>query len=139
PPPSRAADVMREPLHLLRESGGSHCGYDVPPSQIGWPAMIYVGETDAQARAEFEPHFWYLAKKGLRLPREYMFPPGHTSVESQLRPSHVKRKFISLLSSWQEAEEWTYAIVGSAETVRQKLREGIKAAGCGIIQGIFQV
>jgi hypothetical protein len=40
---------------------------------------------------------------------------------------------------WQEAEEGTYAIVGSAETVRQKLREGIKAAGCGIIQGIFQV
>jgi hypothetical protein len=42
--------------------------------------MIYVGETD-------------------RRPRECMFPPGHTSVESQLRPSHVKRKFISLLSS----------------------------------------
>ena len=34
-----------------------------------------------------------------RRPRECMFPPGHTSVESQLRPSHVKRKFISLLSS----------------------------------------
>jgi hypothetical protein len=25
------------------------------------------------------------------------------------------------------------------ETVRQKLREGIRASGCGIIQGIFQV
>jgi alkanesulfonate monooxygenase SsuD/methylene tetrahydromethanopterin reductase-like flavin-dependent oxidoreductase (luciferase family) len=32
-----------------------------------------------------------------------------------------------------------HAIVGSPETVRQKLREGIKAAGCGILQGIFQV
>jgi alkanesulfonate monooxygenase SsuD/methylene tetrahydromethanopterin reductase-like flavin-dependent oxidoreductase (luciferase family) len=132
-------DVMKEHFEMLREYAATHCGYDVPPAQIGWPAMIYVGETDRQAREEFEPHFWYLAKKGLRLPREYMFPPGHTSVESQLRPSHVKRKFISLLSSWQEAEEGTYAIVGSAETVRQKLREGIKAAGCGIIQGIFQV
>ena len=68
-----------------------------------------------------------------------MFPPGHTSVESQLRPGHAKRKFISLLSSWKEAEEGGYAIVGSPETVRQKMREGIKAAGCGIIQGIFQV
>jgi alkanesulfonate monooxygenase SsuD/methylene tetrahydromethanopterin reductase-like flavin-dependent oxidoreductase (luciferase family) len=132
-------DVMKEHFEMLREYAATHCGYDVPPAQIGWPAMIYVGETDRQAREEFEPHFWYLAKKGLRLPREYMFPPGHTSVESQLRPSHVKRKFISLLSSWREAEEGTYAIVGSAETVRQKLREGIKAAGCGIIQGIFQV
>jgi alkanesulfonate monooxygenase SsuD/methylene tetrahydromethanopterin reductase-like flavin-dependent oxidoreductase (luciferase family) len=101
--------------------------------------MIYVAETDKQAREEFEPHFWYIAKKGLRLPREYMFPPGHTSVESLMRPGNVKRKFISLLSSWQEAEEGGYAIVGSPETVRQKLREGIKAAGCGILQGIFQV
>ena len=46
---------------------------------------------------------------------------------------------ISLLSSWKEAEEGGYAIVGSPETMRQKLREGIKAAGCGILQGIFQV
>ena len=68
-----------------------------------------------------------------------MFPPGHTSVESQLRPGHAKRKFISLLSSWQEAEDGGYAIVGSPATVRQKLAEGIKQAGCGILQGIFQV
>jgi hypothetical protein len=38
--------------------------------------MIYVAETDRQAREEFEPHFWYLARKGLRLPREYIFPPA---------------------------------------------------------------
>jgi alkanesulfonate monooxygenase SsuD/methylene tetrahydromethanopterin reductase-like flavin-dependent oxidoreductase (luciferase family) len=101
--------------------------------------MIYVAETDEQARREFEPHFWYLAKKLLRLPREYMFPPGHTSIQSQLRPGHAKRKFISLLSSWKEAEDGLYAIVGSPETVRQKMREGIKQTGCGIIQGIFQV
>jgi alkanesulfonate monooxygenase SsuD/methylene tetrahydromethanopterin reductase-like flavin-dependent oxidoreductase (luciferase family) len=132
-------EVMKEHFDMLREYAATHCGYDVPPSQIGWPAMIYVAETDKQAREEFEPHFWYIAKKGLRLPREYMFPPGHTSVESLMRPGNVKRKFISLLSSWQEAEEGGYAIVGSPETVRQKLREGIKAAGCGILQGIFQV
>jgi alkanesulfonate monooxygenase SsuD/methylene tetrahydromethanopterin reductase-like flavin-dependent oxidoreductase (luciferase family) len=130
---------MKEHFDMLREYAATHCGYDVPPSQIGWPAMIYVAETDTQAREEFEPHFWYIAKKGLRLPREYMFPPGHTSVESLMRPGNVKRKFISLLSSWTEAEEGGYAIVGSPETVRQKLREGIKAAGCGILQGIFQV
>jgi alkanesulfonate monooxygenase SsuD/methylene tetrahydromethanopterin reductase-like flavin-dependent oxidoreductase (luciferase family) len=60
-------------------------------------------------------------------------------VESKLRPGHAKRRFISLLTSSKEAEDGLYAIVGSPETVRQKLREGIKAAGCGIIQGIFQV
>ena len=40
---------------MLREYAATHCGYDVPPSQIGWPAMIYVAETDKQAREEFEP------------------------------------------------------------------------------------
>jgi alkanesulfonate monooxygenase SsuD/methylene tetrahydromethanopterin reductase-like flavin-dependent oxidoreductase (luciferase family) len=132
-------EVMREHFDALREYAASNCGYEVPPEQVGWPCLLYVAETDARARQEFEPHFWYLAKKLLRLPREYMFPPGHTSVESQLRPGHAKRKFITLLSSWKEAEDGLYAIVGSPDTVRQKLREGIKASGCGIIQGIFQV
>jgi hypothetical protein len=38
---------------------------------VGWPAFIYVAETDEQARKEFEEPFWYLAKKLLRMPREY--------------------------------------------------------------------
>ena len=121
--------VAKWHFEMLREYAATHCDYDVPPAQIGWPAMIYVGETDRQAREEFEPHFWYLAKKGLRLPREYMFPPGHTSVESQLRPSHVKRKFISLLSSWQEAEEGTYAIVGSMPHEPDDVQHGAIRAG----------
>src|SRR5260370_2200485 len=91
--------------------------------------MIYGGETDRQAREEFERNFWYLAKKGLRLPRECMFPPGHTSAESQLRPSHMKRKFISLLSSWQEAEEGTYAIVGSMPHEPDDAQHGAIHAG----------
>jgi len=132
-------EVMKEHFDLLREHAATALGEEVPPERIGWPCMIYVAETDEQARREFEPHFWYLARKLLRLPREYMFPPGHTSVESLLRPGHARRKFISLLSSWKEAEDGLYAIVGSPETVRQKMREGIEAAGCGIIQGIFQV
>ena len=86
--------------------------------------MIYVAETDAQARREFEPHFWFLAKKLLRLPREYMFPPGHTSIESQLRPGHAKRKFISLISSWQEVEDGLYAIVGSPPPCARRCARG---------------
>ena len=132
-------DVMKEHFDLLREYSATNLGEEVPPERIGWPCMIYVAETDEQARREFEPHFWYLAKKLLRLPREYMFPPGHTSIESQLAPSHKRRRFITLLQSWKEVEDGLYAIVGSPETVRQKMRECIKASGCGIIQGIFQV
>jgi alkanesulfonate monooxygenase SsuD/methylene tetrahydromethanopterin reductase-like flavin-dependent oxidoreductase (luciferase family) len=131
--------VMKEHFDVLKEYAWTQLNYEVPPAQMGWPAMIYVAETDAQAREEFEPHFWYLARKGLRIPREYMFPPGHTSVESLLRVSGPRRKFINALSSWDEADEGLYAVVGSPATVRDKMREAIKQVGCGIVQGIFQV
>jgi alkanesulfonate monooxygenase SsuD/methylene tetrahydromethanopterin reductase-like flavin-dependent oxidoreductase (luciferase family) len=100
---------------------------------------VYVAETDEQARREFEPHFWYLAKKGLRMPREFMYPPGHTSVESLMRVTGPKRKFVTALTSWSEVEEGMYAVVGSPATVLERMRGVLKETGCGIVQGIFQV
>src|SRR5438876_620327 len=131
--------VMMEHYDQLREHAAGQLGYEVPPAQLGWPVIVYVAETDEQARAEFEPHFWYLAKKGLRMPRELMYPPGHTSVESLLRVAGPKRKIVTALTSWREVEEGLDAVVGSAATVRDRMREALKQAGCGIVQGIFQV
>jgi alkanesulfonate monooxygenase SsuD/methylene tetrahydromethanopterin reductase-like flavin-dependent oxidoreductase (luciferase family) len=131
--------VMKEHYDLLREYAAGHLGYEVPPGQLGWPVIVYVADTDEQARREFEPHFWYLVKKGLRLPRELMYPPGHTSVESLLRVAGPKRKFVTALTSWGEVEEGLYAVVGSPATVRDRMREALKQTGCGIVQGIFQV
>jgi alkanesulfonate monooxygenase SsuD/methylene tetrahydromethanopterin reductase-like flavin-dependent oxidoreductase (luciferase family) len=111
----------------------------VPPAQIGWPVIVYVAENDARAREEFEPCFWYLAKKCLRMPREFMFPPGHTSVESLTRVAGPKRKFITQLTWWNVVEEGLFAVVGSPATVRDKMREALKQTGCGIVQGIFQL
>lgn len=39
------------------------------------------------------------------MPREYMFPPGHTSVASLTRVTGSKRKFATMPTSWDEAEE----------------------------------
>jgi alkanesulfonate monooxygenase SsuD/methylene tetrahydromethanopterin reductase-like flavin-dependent oxidoreductase (luciferase family) len=131
--------TMKEHFDVLREYSSTKLGWDVAPSHVGWPALIYVGETDSQARAELEPHFWYLAKKGLRLPREYMFPPGHTSVESLTRVAGPRRKYMNTLASWDEVDEGLYAIYGSPATVRDRMKECIKAAGCGIVMCIFQI
>ena len=35
-------------------------------SQIGWGIGIYVGETDEEARREYEPHYWYYARNLLK-------------------------------------------------------------------------
>jgi len=73
------------------------------------------------------------------MPREFMFPPGHTSVESLMRVAGPKRRFVTALTSWSEVEEGGYAVVGSPATVRDRMREVLKQTGCGIVQGIFQV
>ena len=67
------------------QQGGLHA-----PTRARWAGacQIYVAETDKQAREEFEPHFWYLAKKLLRLPLKYMFPPEPHQWSPKLRPCH---------------------------------------------------
>jgi len=137
--PFSPIQVMKEHYDTLREYSATALGEEVPPERLGWPVIVYVADTDEQARREFEPHFWYLARKCLRMPREYMFPPGHTSVESLTRVTGTKRKFVTMLTSWDEVEEGMYAVVGSPATVREKMREALKLTGCGIVQGIFQV
>ena len=132
-------DTMKEHFDLLREYSSTKLGRQTPPSHVGWPALIHVADTDAQAREEVEPAFWYLAKKGLRLPREYMFPPGHTSVESLTRVAGPKRKYMNTLSTWDEVDEGRFVVYGSPATVRDRMKECIKAAGCGIVTCIFQI
>jgi alkanesulfonate monooxygenase SsuD/methylene tetrahydromethanopterin reductase-like flavin-dependent oxidoreductase (luciferase family) len=55
-------------------------GYTYEPRQAGWLEPIYVAETDEQARTEYEPHFWYWARK--LLPGIEISPPGYTSLRS---------------------------------------------------------
>jgi alkanesulfonate monooxygenase SsuD/methylene tetrahydromethanopterin reductase-like flavin-dependent oxidoreductase (luciferase family) len=131
--------VVQNHFDTLRAYAWEKCNYEVSPQQVGWPAFIYVAETDEQARKEFEEPVWYLAKKLLRMPREYMFPPGHTSVSSLLRVAGQERRFITTLTSWQEIEEGQYVICGSPKTVLQKLREGIKSLNCRILLTSFQL
>ena len=55
-------------------------GYTYEPRQAGWLEPIYVAETDEQARAEYEPHFWYWARKLL---------PGHRDQPARLHVAAV--------------------------------------------------
>ena len=72
----RVFDQFREACHKA--------GYTAAPEQMGWGVPIYVAETDAQARSEFEPHFWYFIKNLLK--NITLAPPGYTS--AALRPGH---------------------------------------------------
>jgi alkanesulfonate monooxygenase SsuD/methylene tetrahydromethanopterin reductase-like flavin-dependent oxidoreductase (luciferase family) len=67
-------------------------------------------------------------------------PPGHTSISSVL--GMMQRRLESRpgnLSTWKEVDDAGYVIVGSPETVRQRLEEYAKKVGFGLLIANFSV
>ena len=123
-------DVFRRVFSTFREAC-EKAGYTAKPEQMGWGVPIYVAETDAQARKEFEPHFWYFVRnllKGISIT-----PPGYTSPQSAAAILKNHHLFLSQKKTWAEVEDGVYAIVGSPETVRQKLAHYQKELGVGVV------
>jgi alkanesulfonate monooxygenase SsuD/methylene tetrahydromethanopterin reductase-like flavin-dependent oxidoreductase (luciferase family) len=102
-------------------------GYQASADQLAWSNSIYVAETDAQALREAKPHLEAMANSFLKMPIEMLLPPGYTSNESMKRIRAAK-----VVGKPQTAEgliEQGVVIVGSPETVRQKLAEFQELAG----------
>ena len=118
----------------------SKAGYTVRHTQIGWGIGIYVSDTDEQARREYEPHYWYYARNLLKQPVQLSMPPGHTLIASVM--GMMKRRLESRpsnLSTWKEVDDAGYVIVGSPETVRQRLEDYAKKVGFGLLIANFSV
>jgi alkanesulfonate monooxygenase SsuD/methylene tetrahydromethanopterin reductase-like flavin-dependent oxidoreductase (luciferase family) len=123
-------DVFRRVFAQFREAC-TRAGYTADPEQMGWGVPIYVAETDRKAREEFEPHFWYFVRnlmKGIGTT-----PPGYTSAKSAAAILKNQKYFLYAQKTWDDVEKGVYAIVGSPETVRQKLAQYQKELGCGVV------
>ena len=123
-------DTFKRVFGLFREACNK-AGYEAKPEQMGWGVPIYVAETDRQAREEFEPHFWYFTRnllKGIGLA-----PPGYTSARSAAAIIRNRHTFLYEQKTWDDVEKGVYAIVGSPETVRQKLTHYQREIGAGVI------
>ncbi|HVP27582.1 MAG TPA: LLM class flavin-dependent oxidoreductase [Myxococcota bacterium] len=115
-------------------------GYRAHPEQMGLLMPIYVAETDARAREQYERHFWYFKNK--LIPGLTLSPPGYTSVKSALRifkSLQDGKTFINHCETWQDVEKGCFAIVGSPETVAEKIIEHCRDIGCGNMLGLFQL
>ena len=115
-------------------------GYSAHPEQMGLLMPIYVAETDSKARQEFEQHFWYFKNK--LIPGLTLSPPGYTSVKSALRVFKALKDgktFINSCETWDDVEKGCFAVVGSPETVADKLIEHASEIGCGNLLGLFQL
>ena len=123
-------DIFKRVFAQFREAC-QKAGYEAHPEQMGWGVPIYVAETDKQAREEFEPGFWYFIRnllKGIGTS-----PPGYTSPRSAIAILKNQDKFLAVQKTWDDIEKGVFAIVGSPQTVRQKLEECQKKLGAGVV------
>jgi len=128
--------VFERMFKMFREACQKE-GYEADPLQMGWLVPIFVAETDAEARAQYEEHFWYFVKR--LLPGITISPPGYTSLRSYENMMKGMGSFMASLENWEQVVEGQYAIVGSPETVTQKLTENLERLGAGNLLGLFQL
>jgi alkanesulfonate monooxygenase SsuD/methylene tetrahydromethanopterin reductase-like flavin-dependent oxidoreductase (luciferase family) len=132
-------ELRRQSAEYFRECC-EKAGYSARHEQIGWGIGIYVAETDAQARREYESHFWYYARNLLKTPAPLSLPPGHTSLPTTISMAERRqRSRPGGLSTWEEVEKGGYVVVGSPETVHQRLEEYAKRVGFGLLVANFSV
>ncbi|CAO5257690.1 LLM class flavin-dependent oxidoreductase [Frankia sp. AgKG'84/4] len=112
-------------------------GRDPAPENLGLLLPIYVAESDAAARAEYEEHLWYFARKLLN--GVQIVPPGYQSVQSAVRLMENASKYLLGVSDWETVVSGSYAIVGSPDTVAEKLADLIRRLGVGNLLGLFQL
>jgi alkanesulfonate monooxygenase SsuD/methylene tetrahydromethanopterin reductase-like flavin-dependent oxidoreductase (luciferase family) len=123
-------DVFKQVFSQFREAC-EKAGYTAKPEQMGWGVPIYVAETDKQAREEFQPHSEYFRKnllKGIGIA-----PPGYTSAKSAAAIVKNRPLFLSEQKTWDDIEKGVFSIVGSPQTVRQKLAHYQKELGVGVV------
>jgi len=113
-------------------------GYEASPKQLAAAIPTYVAETDEQARREAKPHLMWLFQNGLKIPPYHWFPPGYTSKKSfkNMLAAKVKHNIKDHWElTWDELLEQRYVIVGSPDTVIERLSEFTDDLGAGIVLG----
>lgn len=129
-------DFFQKNFDAFRTACQKH-GYTADSSQLGWLVPIYVAETDEQAWAEYEPHLWYFVRNLLR--GLVVLPPGYTSYRSIAAINKALADFLGTVQTREQVEQGAYALVGSPETVRDRLRDYAQRLGVGNLLGLFQL
>lgn len=96
-------------------------------------AHVYVAETDKIARQEAEAHVMSLLQNSLGSPFHDSFPPGHVTIPSlrgMAAGGGYRSKDVSK-TTYEEALESGQFIVGSPETVAERIEEITTAMGAG--------
>ena len=129
-------DVFDRTFGMFRDACERE-GYEYDPIQAGWLTPIYVAETDAEAREQYEKHFWYFVRR--LLPGINVSPPGYTSLRSIRGMLKGIGTFAINLKTWDEVMEGQYVAIGSPSTVLEMLEANLERLGTGNLLGLFQL
>ena len=129
-------DVFDRTFGMFRDACERE-GYEYDPIQAGWLTPIYVAETDAEAREQYEKHFWYFVRR--LLPGINVSPPGYTSLRSIQGILKGIGTFAINLKTWDEVMEGQYVAIGSPSTVLEMLEANLERLGTGNLLGLFQL
>ncbi|HEV2778597.1 MAG TPA: LLM class flavin-dependent oxidoreductase [Actinophytocola sp.] len=132
--PSR---VVRRWFDTYRQAAGE-LGYVPHPEKIGLSIPIYVAETDERAHREARPHLMWLFHRGLKQGPEIMFPPGYMTQSSMRGLLMAGMKPFPELT-YEEIISEGYAIVGSPDSVANRIGELQEELGFGLIIGLFSI
>ena len=113
-------------------------GYEPRPEQLAFCVGTYVAETDEKAHAEAKDHIMWLFHNGLKIPDYHWFPPGYVTGRSLRGMLMGKAKFNMKPHTeltYQELLDEQYVIVGSPQTVAEKLAIYTEELGAGIHVG----
>ena len=102
-------------------------GYQASPDQLAWSNTIYVADTDKKAMREAKPHLEALVNYLLKMPTDMLLPPGYSDTASMKRIRAVK--VTGKTTTIDDLVKSGVVIIGSPETVREKLAEYQDLAG----------
>ncbi len=114
------------------------CGYESSPDHLACALPVYVGATDDAAHREARPHVEWMFRTGLKIPPYHWFPPGYMTKESFAEMLGTKAEY-DMKEHWEltydELLDQRYVIVGSRDTVIERLTEVTDDLGAGIVVG----
>jgi alkanesulfonate monooxygenase SsuD/methylene tetrahydromethanopterin reductase-like flavin-dependent oxidoreductase (luciferase family) len=114
-------------------------GYEADPESIGFTVPIYVADTDAEAHEKARSHVEWLFHKGLKLEMPAILnPPGYVSpasLEGLLRAGVKAFQEVS----YEELVELGYVLVGSPETLVDKIEDLRQDMGFGSLSALMSI
>jgi alkanesulfonate monooxygenase SsuD/methylene tetrahydromethanopterin reductase-like flavin-dependent oxidoreductase (luciferase family) len=132
-------DLVARYLNLYRDQARKY-GYEAAGDQLGWAAPIYVAATDERAREEAKAGIETLFNEYLHSPWEMLLPPGYTSLASMKNTMRVRKALGSRARDMtiDELLDNGTVVVGSPQTVREKIERMREATGFDIMIAMLQ-